>query len=247
VLRAALLTGIVSLSHVLLSPVLLPASRALAQYEPVRSEGVAALVGGPSARPGVAVILRSDIYLRARITLSRESSEPPTGPLPSPLLAAALEEVIGEVLIEREADRLRAARPSEAEIDRERRRLERQAGGAERLEALLAAEAIAREEIEAIARRRAYAGAFLRANLEGNATVSDAQVERVYESGAHPFAGRPIDDVREPLRLWIAQRVLRRDVRRWIEVLRSRTTVRVVAPWRRPGPDVGDGGGDDGG
>jgi hypothetical protein len=85
--------------------------------------------------------------------------------------------------------------------------------------------------------------AFLRANLEGATVVSDAQIERVYEGGAHPFVDRPLEDVREPLRVWIAQRVLRRDVRRWIEVLRSRTTVRLVAEWRRA-PDAG---GDDGG
>lgn len=206
----------------------------------MRAEGIAALVGGPTPGPGVVVILRSDVDLRARVGVSRDAPELPLGPLPAPLLAVALDEVIGEVLIEREADRLRAAQPSEEEIERERQRLLRQAGGAERLEALIAALGVPRAEIEAIARRRAYVNAFLRANLEGTTVVSDAQVDRVYESGAHPFAGRPLADVRELLRMWISQRTLRRDVRRWIEVLRSRTTVRVVAEWRR-------GGGDDGG
>jgi hypothetical protein len=73
----------------------------------------------------------------------------------------------------------------------------------------------------------------LRANLEGSTVVSDAQLARVYESGEHPFGDRPLPEVREPLRAWIAQAVLRRDVRRWIEVLRRRTAVRVVAEWPR--------------
>ena len=62
--------------------------------------------------------------------------------------------------------------------------------------------------------------------------ISDGQVERVYETGEHPFARRPLEDVRDVLRAWIAAQVLQRDVRRWIEVLRSRSTVRVIAEWR---------------
>lgn len=221
------------LRALLVSVVSLAGALAEAQ-EPVRVEGVAALVGGTTAGPGVAVILRSDVDLRARIALVREARELPLGPLPGPLLAAALEELVGEVLIEREADRLRAGRPSDAEITREVHRLERDAGGIERLDALLTALGVPRAEVEATARRRAYVSAFLRANLEGSTVVSDAQVDRAYESGGHPFVGRPLDDVREPLRMWMTQRALRRDVRRWIEVLRSRTAVRVVAEWRRP-------------
>lgn len=220
-------------------------SGSLAQAQRVRVEGVAALVGGSAPGPGTAVILRSDVTLRARIALGGATDRLPVGPLPAPLLAAALDELIGEVLIAREADRLRAAQPSADEIARELARLEAQAGGAARLNAILRAVSAGPDELEAIARRRAYVGAFLHANLEGSTTVSDAQVARVFESGEHPFAGRTIDEVREPLRALIAQRALRRDVRRWIEVLRRRTPVRVVAEWRRERPasgGEGDGG-----
>jgi hypothetical protein len=70
--------------------------------------------------------------------------------------------------------------------------------------------------------------AFLRANLEGGTVVSDSQVEERHASGEHPFADRPLEEVREPLRAWLAQSALERDVARWIEVLRSRTAVRIV-------------------
>lgn len=207
--------------------------------EGVRVDGIAAIVGGTAAGSGTTVIYRSDAELRARIALAGQSEQLPIGPVPEPLLRAALDDLVGEVLIEREADRLRAARPEDDEVVRERERIAQQAGGPERLDALLRAMGAGDDEIVAAARRRAYVGAFLRANLEGSTVVSDAQLERVYESERHPFAGRPLDEIREPLRAWLAQRALRRDVRRWIEVLRRRTTVLVVAPWRRA-DDGGD-------
>jgi hypothetical protein len=226
----------------LLAFALVPA-RVLGQA-PVRVEGIAALVGGDSPGPGTVVILRSDVVLRARIALAGASEQLPTGPLPESLLAATLDEIVGEVLIAREADRLRAAQPEPERIERERARLARQAGGPERLAALLRATGATADEVEAIARRRAYVGAFLQANLQGSTVVSDAQLARVYESGNHPFQGRPLDEVREPLRAFVAQSALRRDVRRWIEVLRRRTPVRVVAEWRRDrtSEGAGDGG-----
>lgn len=205
---------------------------------PARVEGVAALVGGTSPGTGTTVILRTDVVLLARIALAGQSEPLPVGRVPAPLLAAALDELIGEVLIEREAERLRAARPSDVEIARERARLEEQAGGAERLAALLQAVGASSEEIDAVALRRAHVSAFLRANLEGSTVVSDAQLARAHESADHPFQGRALDEVREPLRAWLAQRALRRDVRRWIEVLRRRTPVRVVAEWERARQDA---------
>ena len=199
--------------------------------EGVRVEGVAALVGGTAPGAGTLAVLRSDVTLRARIAVSARAARLPTGRLPPDLLAAVLDEIIGEVLIAREADRLRAARPSDEEVAAQRHRIEEQAGGAERLAALLRAVDASGDEIDAIARRRAYVEAFLRANLEGSTVISDAQVQRAYEAGEHPFVGRELEEIREPLRAWVAAQTLQRDVRRWIEVLRGRTTVRVVAEW----------------
>jgi hypothetical protein len=208
--------------------------------EAVRAEGIAALVGGTAPGPGVVVVLRSDVVLRARIALAGRTEQLPTGAIPDPLLAAALDEIVGEVLIAREADRLRAPRPSGEEIARERQRVESDAGGAQRLGELLRATSAGQAEVDAIARRRAYVSAFLRANLEGSTIVSDAEVQRAFDRGEHPFTGRALDEVREPLRAWIAQRTLERDVRRWIEVLRSRTAVRVLASWVRGNGHGGD-------
>ncbi len=199
----------------------------------VRVEGVAAFVGGASAGPGAIAILVSDVDLNARIQLAGEASQLPVGPLPDALLAASLEELIGAALVAREADRLRAASPSPDEVDQERARIEQRAGGAPRLAALLSATGASDAEIDALAARRAYVDAFLRANLEGSTVVSDAQVQRVHEEGEHPFVGRSLEEVREVLRAWLAQQLLRRDVQRWIEVLRGRTEVRTLVSWSR--------------
>lgn len=190
------------------------------------------MVGGSAPGPGTVAILRSDVVLRARLRLAGETARLPVGPVPEGLLAATLDEIIGEVLIAREADRLRAEAPAEEAIAEQRRRLEEQAGGSARLAALLRGVGASDDEVDAVARRRAYVDAFLRANLEGSTVVTDVQVQRVYERESHPFAGRPLPAVREVLRAWIAQQVLQRDVRRWVEVLRSRTTVRILAGWR---------------
>lgn len=198
----------------------------------VRVGGIAAVVGASAPGPGADVILRSDVELRARIALSGQA-ERATGfeTLPGPLLAATLDQLIGEALIAREAERVRVTSPSDADFARERRRLEDEAGGGPRLAALLERIGAGADEVDALARRRAMVTSFLQANLEGTTVVTDAEVERAYEEGEHPFADRPIDEAREDLRAWLARRALDRAVRRWVSVLRARTTVRVLVQY----------------
>lgn len=196
----------------------------------VRVEGVAAWVGGGGSGPAAVAILRSDVELRARLRLAGRL--PPHARLPPALLAATLDEIISEVLIALEADRLRAAHPDAAEVARERARLATRVGGSARLRELLEALDASPAELRAMAERRAYVDAFLRANLEGSTLISDAQVQRAYEGGEHPFGGRPLESVRELLRAWLAREALQRDVARWVAVLHERTRVRILAEWR---------------
>ena len=99
------------------------------------------------------------------------------------------------------------------------------------MRALRSALSVSDEEIAAIVRRRATVKVFLEANLQGASTIDDATIDRVYETGEHPFLGQSLEDVREPMRVWLARRALDRSVRRWVEVLRARTVVRVLAPY----------------
>lgn len=196
-----------------------------------RVEGVAAWVGGTARGSGATPILRSDVELRARMAIAGQTGRVARVVLPEGLLAATLRQLVGEVLIEREADRLRAEVPSDGAIERARERLVRESGGEAVLGQLAETLGVGARELEAIARRRAYVDAFLRANLEGNTVVSDSQVERAFEAGEHPFVGRELADVREVMRVWLARQVYDRDVARWIEVLRNRARVRVLVDW----------------
>ena len=196
--------------------------------EPVRVDGLAAVVGGHAPGPGVDTILQSDVELRARIAWSARGTADPAGdPLPDRVLAAALSEIIGAQLIAREARRVQAASPSAADVERERRRLLASAGGVERVRSLLSSLAASPDELEVIARRRALVGAFLSANLEGVTVVTEAEVERAYDEERGEFAALDRAAALTELRGRLAREALDRTIERWVAVLRSRTPVRV--------------------
>ncbi len=198
-----------------------------AQEEPLPVEALVAIVGGETPQQGTDLVLLSDVELRARLDLG------PSGPTVRPtraLLAATLDQIVGELLIAREGTRLHATEPREADVAAQRDRLVATLGGEARLVQLLSEMHATEAEIDVIARRRAYVDAFLRANLEGTTTVSDARVEEVFASGDHPFGSMPFETAREPLRAWLALRSLADDVARWVTVLRQRTVVRVLVP-----------------
>ena len=125
----------------------------------------------------------------------------------------------------------------DTDVSAQRDRLVQTLGGEARLRALLLTMHANEVEIDVIARRRAYVDAFLRANLEGSTTISDARVEEVFARGEHPFASMTFDVAREPLRAWLAVRTLADDVARWVAVLRQRTIVRVLVPLSAAPPE----------
>ncbi len=198
----------------------------------MRADGIAAIVGANTPRADAKVILHSDVDFRARLRLIREApGQPHLGALPRGLLRATLDELIGEALIAREAERVQVASPTPNDIRREQRRLEQLAGGADSLQALVRALGATEGELEAMVQQRALVSVFLEANLEGAATVSDARIEAVFESGEHPFLGQALDDVRGAMRVWLTRQALDQAVTRWIQVLRERTRVREMASY----------------
>lgn len=198
-----------------------------AQLPTVRVDGVAALVGGGYAGPGVAVILRSDVGLRAKMHLWSAGK---AGVEPTPeLLRAALDELIGEALIAGEAERLRVETPRAAAVAKERARIVEQMGGQASLEALLKQASASPHEILEMAERRAVVSLFLDANLEGENVVTEAAVDAALVAEGLADPATVGEERREAVRMRLSRQSLQRSVERWVRVLRARTVVRVFA------------------
>jgi hypothetical protein len=196
--------------------------------QPLRIDGVAALVGGQAPGEGVLVILRSDVELRARLSLLAAGvGSALNAPLGADLLQATLSELLGESLIAIEASRLGLSAPSAREVREQRARLA--LAGEARFNELLEGLGVSSEEIDAIAERRALVGAFLAVNLEGTLDVSESEMVRAYETEEHPFQGLPYAEERSRFAAWLAQKRLNEAVGRWVLSLKERIPHRVIA------------------
>jgi len=192
-----------------------------------RVDGIAAVVGANAPGPGADVILQSDVELRARLSLAASVADPGAlDVLPSSLLRATLSQLIGESLIAREARRVQATAPDRADVERERTRLVRSAGGGDRVQRLMFALAASDDELDAIAQRRAQVGAFLSANLEGVTVVTERELARAYSAAGAELAGRTQEQAFTELRTRLSKQALDRTIERWVTVLGARTAVR---------------------
>lgn len=198
---------------------------------PLPVDGIAAVVGGSGAGPDVDVILRSDVELRARILLSGERHRVVEGPIPGFWLAQALEQMIGESLIAREAERVRLATPTAADQQQERAHLQELAGGAQQLATLMALVRVSQAELDQIVRRRTLVAVFLTANLDRVTVITEGEIERAYEQARDQLAERTLDETRELIRAQLAREAMQATVAQWVKKLRARTTVHVVADY----------------
>jgi hypothetical protein len=203
-------------------------AEAVALGQPVRIDGVAALVGGQAPGDGVLVILRSDVELRARLALLAGGvASALSAPLTAELLQATLSELLGESLIAIEATRLGLSAPSAGEVREQRARLA--LTGEASLNDVLDGLGVSPEEIDVIAERRARVGAFLAVNLEGTLEVSESELVRAFETEEHPFQGLAYAEERSRFSAWLAQKRLNEAVGRWVVSLKERIPHRVVA------------------
>lgn len=196
----------------------------------VRADGLAAVVGGLAPGPGVISIYRSDVTLRARFALLRAGAAGAAlGPLPRALLAASLDELVGEALVASESFRLSLAKPSAEQIRQERQRLALGVGGEAQLQEVARALQVNEAELLSIAEVRAVVSGFLTANLEGTLDISPSDLEQAFSEQSHPFGEGSFAELKEPLRAWLVQRRMQAAVARWVESLRQRTPFRRVA------------------
>lgn len=188
-------------------------------------EALVCVVGADTPGPSADVVLLSDVHFVARLAAARSQQ---AIPLTTALLEAAREQLVGEILIERESRRLHTGEPTPEEIAHQLQAIARSVGGAEILSAHLVAWDVSEAELTRVASRRATVERFLAANLEGGTSASDADVEEAYRADRHPFVGRPFEEVREALRGWLEVTRLEQSVARWLTVLRQRSDVHLV-------------------
>ena len=196
--------------------------------QPLRVEGVAGFVGGQAPGTGVQVILRSDVELRARLSLlSGGAASALSAPLSRELLQATLSELLGDGLIAIEATRLGLSAPSAREVQEQRARLA--LAGETMVTELLDALGVPLEELDTIAEQRARVGAFLAVNLEGTIDVSESELVRAFETEDHPFQGLAYAEERLRFAAWLNQKRLNEAVGRWVLSLKERIPHRIVA------------------
>jgi len=193
----------------------------------LRVDGLAAVVGGLAPGQGVISIYRSDVELRARMSLLRAGARAEAlGNLPASLLGASLDELIGEALVASEAARLSLAKPTREQITNERQRLSMSVGGEGELTGFVRTFGVSERELMRIAERKAVVSGFLAANLEGTLDISPGELEKAYSEPDNPFSDQPLDAVREQLRAWLIQRRVQAAVGRWVSSLRQRTPLK---------------------
>ena len=173
--------------------------RAGAERVPV--DRIAAVVEFPDAEGDVRIVLASTVEAIARMrVVERRSPDLLWAPLTGEFLAAVLDEVVNEILLYREAERLGLDRVSAEGIEDERARSAARFVEAERFQALVDAYGLSEAELREIFVRRRVVREFLAANVV---------------PGASPGAAPDPEAVRA-------------DVARWVQALRGRAKVRIL-------------------
>lgn len=203
--------------------VLLAAS---ASAQPVRIDGVAAVVGADAPRLGAQTILRSDVELEAWLErITSDSFDDQAAPPSGEELTDARERLISRALIVHEAHRLRLDQLDEARRSAAWQRFFETHGGATAVEFVASRVGVASDEFERYVERCAVVRGFVIASSEQGTIVGDAEVEAAWEAGGHPFVGLELEDVREPFVGYLLELRLSSETERWQETLRDRIQV----------------------
>ena len=200
----------------------------LAAARPVVVDRVLAVIetGDVGARVSD-VVTASEVEVAARLALV-ERRAPAGASVNEGLRRAVLEQLVAEVLVYREAERLALAEVSPEDLRRGRQAFEERVGGPEALGRLMDSMHVSSIEIDQLVSRRVVVQRFVQTNLRAGIEVSDDDVQREYAAGGHPFAGRPLPEVRDALKAWLVETRFRAALDRWVRALRGRGRVRVL-------------------
>ena len=193
---------------------------------------VAVVEGARGASKTSRVVTLFELRTEARLVLAERTRRLDAAALepPASLLQAVLRSVVEQLLIEAEASRLQTAPPSAEAIAGERRRLETRLGGPGGLERFAELASAPIDLLEAIVVRRATVERFVSGSVALAVRVTAEDVERAHATGDHPFGERPLEEVRDEIEAFLVARMQRQRLAAWVEELRRRSAVRVIAP-----------------
>lgn len=198
------------------------------EARPVLLDRVVAVIETGDAGARVSdVVTASEVEVAARLALVERRSAG-GGSVTEGLRRAVLEQLVAEVLVFREAERLALAETSPEDVRRGRAALAERVGGEDALARFAEDVDLAPSEIDLLVSRRAVVERFVQTNLRAGIEVSNEEIEREYAAGEHPFVGRPLADVRDALRAWMLETRFRAALDRWVRALRGRGRVRVI-------------------
>jgi hypothetical protein len=150
---------------------------------------------------------------------------------------AALDHHVGEEMLASLALKLiggspAGRRPSEAELARVQQELGaalfERLGGKAQVEAAAAVEQLDATEVEGILRRQALAAWYLDRAVSPLLQPTEEQLREVFRTSAHPFRGRPFDEVRAELSRWFVVERIRVAETAFYQGARTRVVVVVT-------------------
>jgi len=162
-------------------------------------------------------VFERTLALEARLELMAERPEGLGEGYDERHVRAALDNDIGEEVLTALAQKLisgspAARRPTERDLSRLEEELTlalyERLGGQGRVGAAAAAEQLDASEVKALWRRRALAAFYVDRAVTQVLEPSEEQLREVFRTSAHPYRGKPFEEVRTPLRRWfIAERL----------------------------------------
>jgi hypothetical protein len=194
--------------------------------QPIAIDRIVAVVGARSPGPGAKIVLMSDVDFRSRLALLAEGDpDALTRALPESLRDAVLQQMLGELMLATEAERLSMATPLEHELSAERARLAASVGGPAALADAARVLGVDAAELESLVVLRATVAAFLEANLE-RLVISDAEVDAAIQAKlADQTSPAPS---RERVRAALQHEHVEQAVASWVTTLSQRIVHRIV-------------------
>lgn len=203
----------------------LAVSAALAPGEQVVEEIVAVVRNPPAAPPRLVTLTK--LTEEARIALvSRGATGAATGALDPEALRAALDWLLGQMLVADEAARLEIAEVGREDVAAELRRFRERFGADAEYARFLAANDLTEDELEATLARTLRVQRYVVSRIGRSATVTDDEVDRFLRDRGAPAVGA----AREEVRAQLADERARAQVKELLGELRARADVRILDP-----------------